>query len=475
MTGTEPVVREEDSHRNLGASNTDPRSKEIMPATPPPDIAIVNGYVLPMADQAPIEDGIVTVRGSVIEHVGKAGSTEWSGAKRIIDARGGAVLPGLVNSHTHNASNMLLRSLDEDAELWAWLRSMWALKQNFDHETLYWASLCGLVEMARSGITCFNEHFDAYAVEPETEALQAIPLRATLGYGFADRGVYEAIADWSWAALDNFGEKVARHHHSAGDRIHVALSPHAPYSVGERMWKMTRKVADEYGVSIHTHLAEGMNEVRYMHDTYNTTTVKWLEAMDFLGSDVTAAHCTQLDAEDRSILAERGVKIAHCPISNAKLVSGTMDLAAAKAAGLTIGLATDGPASHNTMDLFQEMKFAGLIHKDRTQDPRFLPTREILNMATTGSAAAMHRPELGQLAPGHPADIVIVDFDTAHTLPMYDAEATLVYASRADDVRFTIVDGRIILDDKTIPGVDETEVRTQFRKHARALRARSFG
>lgn len=197
-----------------------------------PDIAIVNGTVLPMAGQPPISDGVVTVRGDVVDEVGPAGDVDWSGAKRVIDARGGAIIPGLVNSHTHNASNMLLRSLDEDVELWAWLRSMWALKQNFDPETLYWASLCGLVEMARSGITCFNEHFDAYAVEPEVQALHKIPLRATLGYGFADRGVYETITGWSWKTLENFGEKVAAHHLTEGGRVHVALSPHAVYSVG---------------------------------------------------------------------------------------------------------------------------------------------------------------------------------------------------------------------------------------------------
>lgn len=439
-----------------------------------PDIAIVNGRVLPMGNRPPVEDGVVTVRGGLIDQVGPSSSVDWTGAAQVIDARGGAVIPGLVNSHTHNASNMLLRSLDEDVELWSWLRSMWTLKRNFDPQTLYWASLCGLIEMARSGITCFNEHFDAYAVEPEVEALQAIPLRATLGYGFADRGVYESIADWSWAALRNFGEKVARHHGTARGRIQVALSPHAPYSVGADMWKLTREVADEYDVTIHTHLAEGMNEIRYVRETYDSTPVQWLDSLGLLGSDVTAAHCTRLDDDDRAVLATRGVKIAHCPVSNAKLVSGTMDIGAATAAGITVGLATDGPASHNTMDLFQEMKFAGLIHKDRTQDPLFLPTREILNLATTGSAAAMHRPELGQLAAGHPADVVVVDFDVAHALPAYDAESTLVYSSRADDVRYTIVDGRVVLDDKQVVGVDEAQARAKFKEHALALRERSF-
>lgn len=436
------------------------------------DLAITGATIVPMTGTEPIENGVLTIRDGLIDQVGPAGAA--TAAERTIDASGCAVIPGLVNSHTHIASNMLLRSLDEDVELWQWLRSMWAMKQNFDAETLYWASLCGLVEMARGGITCFNEHFDAYAVEPEVRALEQVPLRATLGYGFADRGVYESITDWSWRTLASFGDKVARHHGAADGRIQVALSPHAPYSVGAEMWQLAAKVAEEYDLTTHTHLSEGMNEVRYMQEEYGTTTVQWLDSLGVLSPRMTAAHCTRLTARDIEILAEREVKIAHCPISNAKLVSGTMDLGAVTAAGITVGLATDGPASHNTLDMFQEMKFAGLIHKDRTQEPTFLPAPQILELATAGSAAAMHRPELGRLAPGAPADMTIVDLDRPHTLPAYNPVSTLVYSSRADDVRYTIVAGQVVLDDGAVVGVDEAEVRSRFRERALALRARSL-
>lgn len=437
------------------------------------DLAIRNAVIVPMTGTAPIENGVITVRDGLIESVGAATDDQLP-ARRTIDAAGCVVIPGLVNSHTHNASNMLLRSLDEDVELWQWLRSMWSMKRNFDPETLYWASLCGLMEMARGGITCFNEHFDAYAVEPEVRALQEIPLRATLGYGFADRGVYESITDWSWRTLENFGDKVARHHGSGDGRIQVALSPHAPYSVGAEMWQLAAQVAEQYDLATHTHVAEGMNEVRYMEQEYGTTTVQWLDSLGVLSARVTAAHCTRLNERDIEILAERDVKIAHCPISNAKLVSGTMDLGAVTDAGITVGLATDGPASHNTLDMFEEMKFAGLIHKDRTQEPTFLPAPEILELATAGSAAAMHRPELGRLTPGAPADLAVVDLDRPHTLPAYNPVSTLVYSSRADDVRYTIVAGKVVLDDGVVAGLDERQVRQTFHERALALRARSL-
>lgn len=440
----------------------------------PADIAIVNGYLLPMNNQPPIEQGALTILDGTILQMGQRDEVCVTGAKRIIDAQGGAIMPGLVNCHTHNASNMLLRGLLEDVELFEWLSTMWRLKQNFDHETLYWASLCGLIEMVRAGVTCFNEHFDAYRVEPEVEALKVLPLRATLGYGFADRGLYQSITEWSWDCLHHFEHKMALHHNSMQGRLQVALSPHAPYSCGPKMWQLARKVADEYGVAIHTHIAEGLIEVGYVRDNYQTTPVQWLHSLGVLGPDVTAAHCTRMNAEDIRLMAESQVKIAHCPVCNGKLVSGTMDLQAVLEAGITVGLATDGPASQNTLDLFQEMKFAGVIHKDRTQDPKFLKTREILNLATTGSARAMHRPELGQLSVGAAADVIVVDLQTPHTLPVYDPEATLVYASRADDVRYTLVAGQILLDNKVVVGVNEIEVMQNFQRSAYALRNRSL-
>lgn len=440
----------------------------------PVDIAIVNGTVMPMGGARPIPQGTVAISGRHIGSVGDAAAVDVSGAAKVIDATNCVVMPGFANCHTHIASNLLLRGLLEDVRLFEWLQTMWKLKSNFDEETLYWASLNGLVEMVKSGITTFNEHFDAYRVEPEIEALKVLPLRATLGYGFADRGLYADITQWSWKTLENFGDKVSRHHNTAEGRVQVALSPHAVYSCGADMYRVVREIADAMNVPIHTHLSEGMQEVTYTQETYGMRPVRWLESLGFLKPDVTAAHCSQLDADDIRILAETGAKVGHCPICNAKLVSGTLPLRAALAGGVTVGLATDGPASHNALDMFQEMKFAGLIHKASTNDPEFLRTAEILEMATAGGANAMNRPETGTLTPGKAADVIIVDLDRAHTLPVYDEAAALVYSSRADDVRTTIVDGRILMEDRVVVGIDEAEVRREFRTRAHALKKRSL-
>lgn len=439
-----------------------------------PDIAIVNATILTMDGGREIAGGSLTIRGDSILAVGTAEDVSIAGAAKVIDAKGRVVMPGFVNCHTHIGSNMLLRGLLEDVQLFEWLDTMWKLKRNFDFDTLYWATLNGLVEMVKSGMTCFNEHFDGYSVSPQLAALETLPLRATLGYGFADRGVYASVKDWSWAALDNFGDKVKAHHRSANDRIHVGLSPHAPYSCGEAMFRRVREVADEYQLAIHTHLSEGEQEIAYVAETYGTRPVQWLNDMGFLKADVTAAHCTQLDDTDIRILAETGTKIAHCPCCNAKLNSGTLRLRCVCEAGITVGLATDGPASHNSLDMFQEMKFAGMIHKDKTGDVEFLKTRELLAMSTAGAAAAMNRPETGMLRPGLKADVIIVDLDKAHCLPVYDVAAALVYSARADDVVTTIADGRILMEDRVLPGLDEERIRHRFRETALALRDRSL-
>ncbi|MEM8902595.1 MAG: amidohydrolase [Actinomycetota bacterium] len=435
------------------------------------DLAIVGGTVVPCDGSAPAELTVV-IDGDTVSRLAPPG--ERVDARRTIDASGSAVLPGFVDSHTHVASNLLLRGLLEDTELFAWLDTMWKLKQNFDHDTLYWASLCGLVEMARSGITCFNEHFDAYAVTPQVRALDEIGLRATLGYGFADGGVYADVADWSWAALADFDAATAGAASIDGDRVRLALSPHAPYSCSEPMWRAVRELADDRGLPIHTHVAEGDREQAFMAAEHGMTTVEWLDSIDFLAPDVTAAHCSRLSRRDIDVLADHDVKVAHCPVCNAKLVSGTMDLRGLWAAGVTVGLATDGPASHNTLDTFQEMKFASIIHKQHTGDPTFLTTGEVLHLATAGSAAAMHRPELGSLAVGAPADLVVVDLGGAHVAPVYDVEAALVYSARADDVTHTLVGGTPVLDGGEVVGIDEERVVARFREHALTLRDRSL-
>ena len=438
------------------------------------DIAIHNACILPMGDQQKINNGTILIKDRKIWKLADSHTlTNWQ-ADRVIDAKGNVVMPGFVNCHTHIASNILLRGLNEDVKLFEWLQSMWRLKKNFDPEILYWASLTGLIEMTRAGFTSFNEHFDAYIVEPQIEALKELPMRATLGYGFSDQGLYSDITESSWQIMSNFADKIEQHHNSQGGRVQLALSPHAIYSCSKSMWLKCREIANEFRIPIHTHLSEGLQELRFAGENYGTTPTQWLASLGILGPDTTMAHCTILNAEDIRLLADTGSQVAHCPVCNAKLCSGTMPIKEMLEAGVNIGLATDGPASHNTLDMFQEMKFASIIHKARNNDPEFLSIHQVLELATSRAARAMHRPETGTLAEGKAADMIIVDIHRPHTSPVYDVESALVYSSRADDVLTTIVDGQILMEDRKVVGIDENAVINELRERALILKAKSI-
>lgn len=437
------------------------------------DLALSGAEVLTMSDRGSLTDATVLITGQRIVAVGSAREVGEFHAKRHLDVRDQIVLPGFSNCHTHVGSNILLRGLNEDAKLFEWLQSMWRLKKNFDAETLRLASLAGLAEMALAGITSFNEHFDAYSVSPEIQALSDIPLRATLGYGFADIGLYADVKDWSYEALNSFGDVVAEHHETLDGRLRVALSPHATYSCTEAMWKLCTDVANRYGLSIHTHLSEGAQEHQFVKENYGRTPTAWLESLGVLSERVTAAHCTTLTDDDIALLAKHDVKVAHCPISNAKLCSGIMPIEKLMQAGVTVGLATDGPASHNTLDMFQEMKFGAITHKNHHLDPQLLAVNQMLELATREAAKAMHLDSAGTIEEGQLADLIVVDIDKAHCAPRYDAAAALVYSSRADDVVHTIVDGQLIVEDGELVGVDVTALLAELHERAAALRHRS--
>ena len=437
------------------------------------DLAITGGEILTMTDTGTVPSGTVLISGQCIVAVGSEADVGPYRAQRTLDAADQVVMPGFANCHTHIGSNVLLRGLNEDAALFEWLQSMWRLKENFDHETLRLASLAGLAEMALAGITAFNEHFDAYAVTPEINALETIPLRATLGYGFADVGLYARVGPWSYEALENFSAIVDQHHNTLHGRLRVALSPHATYSCTERLWRLCAAVAAEHDLTIHTHLSEGQQEHRFVAEHHQATPTAWLHRLGLLAPNLTAAHCTTLTDEDVALLADHDVKVAHCPISNAKLCSGILPMRQLRDAGVTVGLATDGPASHNTLDMFQEMKFGAITHKNHNLDPELLTVQEMLTMATRDAARAMHLPEAGTLAPGQLADLIVVDLNKPHCAPRYDSKAALVYSSRADDVVHTVVDGAIVVEDGVLQGIDLASLLQELRERASALRQRS--
>lgn len=432
----------------------------------PIDIAIINGYVLPMGGAAPIADGVVTIADERITGVGPMGSIDISRARKVVDATNCAVMPGFVDAHTHLAPNVLTRGLFPRLSAHERLERLALVKEGLDYGAQYWASLCGLIEMVKSGITSFNEHFDAYRVTPQLQALREVPLRATLGYGLADSGTYSFLADYSNRTLESFSSLVQEHHNTRNGTLHIALAPHSPSTCSEDLYRRVREIATRLRLPIHTHLSEGPDEHRLVVDRHGATPVQWLARLGVLDTDVTAAACSLLDAHDIRALADTGTRVAHCPASNALLGAGTMPLRELLAAGVTVGLGSDGPAAQHTVDPFAAMRAGALVQHTARPDRAPLTAYELLDLATSGAAAAMHRINTGALEPGLAADVIVVDLDREHTVPAHDPVAAVVFGARPDDVRHTIVDGRVLMEDRALTTVDEVEVRARVREAA---------
>jgi len=435
----------------------------------PIDIAIINGHVLPMGGAEAIPDGVVTIADERITGVGPMGSIDVSRARKVIDATNCAVMPGFVDCHTHVAPNVLTRGLFHGLSAHEQLERLVLVKEGLDYGALYWASLCGLIEMVKSGITSFNEQFDAYRVTPQLQALREVPLRATLGYGLADSGVYSFLADYSHRTLDSFGALVQEHHNTRNGTLHIALAPHSPSTCSEDLYRRVREVATRLRLPIHTHLSAGPDEHRLVADRYRTTPVQWLAKLGVLDTDVTAAACSLLDEGDIRALADTGTRVAHCPASNALCGAGTMPLHELLAAGVTVGLGSDGPSAQHAVDPFAAMRSCALVHQTARPNGAHLTAYELLEFATSGAAAAMHRINTGALEPGLAADVIVVDLDREHTVPAHDPAVAVVFAARPDDVRHTIVDGRILMEDRALTTVDEVEVRARVREVAAQL------
>jgi len=415
-------------------------------------LRIVNGTVLTMApDQEPIAEGVVCTQGGVISYAGPAEQAPEPADEQVIDASGCVVLPGLVNAHTHLAMT-LFRGYADDMILQEWLEDwIWPAEMRLRPEDVYWGSLLGACEMLRFGVTCFNDmyHMPEQAVQAAIDSgIRACPSGVLLGFlPNAEQLLEEAIA---------FVAELRQQNHP---RIHPMLAPHAIYTCPDEILLKVGEGAVEAGVPIHIHLCETASEVQDSYDEHGESPVAHLNALGLLDVPMLAAHCVHLSEEDIALLAEKQVGIAHCPTSNMKLASGFAPVPALLEAGAVVGLGTDGCASNNNLDMFEEAHLAALLHKAHSGDPTTLPAHTALAMATRLSAQALGLGDIiGTLEVGKRADIILVDMSSAHLQPPRDPISHLIYAAHGSDVRTTIVEGQVVMNDGELLTVDEAQV-----------------
>ncbi len=360
---------------------------------------------------------------------------------------------------------VLLRSYAADMNLQDWLEQrILPMEAKVQPEDIYWGTKLACLEMIRSGTTTFNDMY--FFMEEAAKAVADTGLRAVLSYGIADRFDEERAE----AELKATGAFLRFVQGLRNPRIQAAVGPHAIYTVSSDTLAAARRLAVDRGLKVHFHLAETQGEVKTSQELYGKGPVRALDEMGFLGDWLVAAHCVWLDDRDARILGERGVKAVHNPTSNMKLAVGrAFPYQSLRSAGVTIGLGTDGAASNDNLDLFEEIKLACLLQKFDTGNPTILPAGEAWKMATEGGANALGLPT-GRLEEGKLADLILVDLNNAQLVPRHDLTSLLAYAANGSVVDTVICDGRILMQQRRVEG--EAEILEEAHARARNLEER---
>lgn len=417
------------------------------------DILITGGTVVTMAGPN-IERGSVAIRDGEIVAVGPSSEVDKKySAKTVIKAGGHAVLPGFVNAHTH-VPMTLFRGIADDRELMDWLTNFIfpAEAKNVDREFVKWGTRLAAAEMIRSGTTTFA---DMYYFESDiARETKAAGLRAVLGETLID---FPAPDNKTWDAAIAYMRDYARQW--KGDRlITPAIAPHAPFTVSKEHLQQVRALATELGIPILIHVSETKDELRQVAEKQNGLTPgAYLDSIGFLGDDVVAAHGVHLTAAEIRTFAAKKTGVAHCPESNQMLASGVAPIVEMIAAGMEVGLGTDGPAgSNNTLDMVEEAASAARLQKVMRNDPKAMSAREALRLATIGGAQVLGLADkIGTLERGKRADVILVDLERVDTQPVYSVESAIVYAASGDSIVTTICDGRILMRRGEVLTVDE--------------------
>lgn len=434
------------------------------------DLLITGGTIVTMnAASEVIEDGEIAVRGDSIIAVGKAPLfPKGVVARQRIDARGKLLLPGLINGHTH-VPMTLLRGIAGDVPLDVWLNKYIfpAEAKNVNPDFVRWGTRLGDLEMIRGGTTTYADMY--YFEDIVAEETKAAGMRGVLGESWIDFPVPDNSNEDAAAA---YTEKFLQHWQ--GDPlIHAAVAPHSIYTCSQKTLSDAAAMARKYHAPILIHVAETKKELDDSREKNGRTPVGYLENIGFLGPDVIAAHCVWVNDVDDKILAARGVGCVHNPSSNMMLASGVAPVPEMRAAGVAVGLGTDGPAgSNNDLDLMEEMDLAAKLQKISKMDPQALDAKTALAMATIDGSRALHLDkEIGSLESGKKADLIILSLDEPNAVPMYNVYSQIVYALKASDVETVVIGGKIVMRDRRVLTINEPEVLAKAREFGRKIAA----
>jgi len=432
------------------------------------DILVTGGTVLTLDDRdTKLADGAIAIDGDRIVALGQRDElARIFAAKETIDATGAIVMPGLINAHTH-AAMTCFRGIADDMELMDWLNNYIfpAEARNVNPELAYWGSLLACAEMIKSGTTTFA---DMYIFEDQTaRAAKEAGMRCLIG---------EVLFDFPSPNIKTPAEGLAYTEKliqtwADDPLVNVMVEPHALYTCSPDLLKDCKALADRYQVPLATHLLENAGEVKQLRDKLGRRATTFLEDIGLLDERFIAFHCVMMDEQDMRLFADHGCKVVHNPESNMKLASGVAPISAMCALGITVGLGTDGCASNNNLDMFQELDTAAKLEKSARLDPTVMSARTVLRMATSDGAKVLGLDRLvGTLAVGKKADLCIIDMNKPHLTPLYDEYSHLTYAVSGADVDTVLINGRVVLRNRRLTTIDEIEVMRRVRQIAVRIR-----
>ena len=418
-----------------------------------------------------VEDGVITA----------IGDGEEPAADERVGLSGGVMTPGLVNTH-HHLYQTLTRARAQQADLVSWLRELYPVWSRIDAEAEYAAARTGLAELALSGCTTVFDHHYVFPrgrtglIEAEVHAARDIGVRIVASRGSMDLGESdgglppdELVEDIDAVLADTERLVAELHEPHAGAQVQIAVAPCSPFSVTKKLMAESATLARQLGLTLHTHLAETVEEEAYCMELYGCTPVEYLTDLDWLGPDVWCAHCVHLSADDTVDFAASQTGIAHCPTSNLRLGAGFAPVREYLDAGVRVGLGVDGSASNERSDLLNEVKQALLVARGRS-GPRAMTAREALRLGTRGGAAVLGRDDIGSLEPGKRADFAVWRTDTLELCGADDPVAGLVFSAphRVDRL---VVEGRDVVRGGALVHADEAEIARAHREQARRFAA----
>lgn len=439
-------------------------------------LLIKNAYIITMNSEREVyECGSILIENDKIVKVGKIDFKDLGHNVEEYDAKGKIVMPGLINTHVH-LSQQLGRGIADDVDLLTWLRDrVWPYESSFTYEDSYISSKACCIEMIKSGVTTFLESGGQY-VDAMVQAVSDTGIRGCLAKSVMDQG--EGLpAVWQKSTEEELKTQVElfeKYNNSAQGRVKIWFGLRTIFNNSDELLIETKKLADKYNTGMHMHIAEISGEIDFAKATRGTSTVEHLNKLGILGSNLLAVHTVWLTNREIDLFRLNDVKVSHNPAAAMKVVLGFASVPEMLSKGIPVSIGTDGAPSNNRMDMMREMYLTSLIHKGRTLDPTVVSAEKVLEMATiNGAKCALLDSEIGSLECGKKADLIILNPNTIHSLPMHNPIGNIVYSMSSENVESTICNGTWLMKERKIEVLDEKELLEEVKTQGEKIRRKA--